>query len=282
MNNFFNLLDNFSCLNDRSVSNNLDFFDSVLNNYLFSHDWYFIWLSNNSVCLDNLLYDLWNLDNFLYSLDDWNWLLDNSINNLMFCFNVILNYLYNLWVFYWDSNLNDSLYFNNLRYLNNLLDNLLDDNWNLDYFFNNLGLLINKDFLNNWYFSYLYLNIVLNFFNFDYLFYLNNFFYNLLYCNNLWHLFDDFNYSFNNLRNLNYSLDNFLNWNNLFNNICYNNWHLEWNVNNFFNLFDLFNFNDLLSDFVNSNNTWYFDNTINNLLYDFLNFNKFWYNSEDL
>lgn len=177
--------------------------------------------------------------------------------------------------------MNDLLYFNNLRYLNDLLDYLLDDNWNLDYFFNNLRLLINKDFLNNWNFSDLYLNVVLNFFNFDYLFYFNNFFYNLLNCNNLWYLFDNFNYSFNDLRNLDYSLNNLLNWNNLFNNICYNNWHLEWNVNNFFYLFDLFNFYDLLSDFVNSNNTWYFDNTINNLLYDFLNFNKFWYNSED-
>lgn len=137
LNNFFNFLDNFSCLNNRSISDNLDFFKSFLNDDFLSYDWYFIRLSNNSVCLNNLLNDLWNLNNFFNSLNDRNWFLNNSINNLMSYLNMIF-YLFCISVFNLRNNFFNNFFdLNNLWDLNDFFNKFLNNHWNFNNFFYN-------------------------------------------------------------------------------------------------------------------------------------------------
>lgn len=138
LDNFFDLFHDLSGLNNRSVSDNFYLFNTILNDDLFSYYWYFIRLFYNSISLNNSFNNLWYFNNFLYSLNNWNWLFDNSINNLISNLDKILD-LFSYSVFDLRNNLfNDLFYFDNLWNLNDLLDDFFNDDWNLDYFFDNL------------------------------------------------------------------------------------------------------------------------------------------------
>ncbi len=137
LNNSLYFLNYLSCLNDWSISKYLFFYDSILINKFLSNNLNFIWLSNNCICLNNFLYNLRNFYNFLNCLNNWNWLLDNSLNYLIFNLNMILYLFSNLWSIDWNCYLYFLLYLNNLWNLNNFLDNFLMINWNLfNYLYN--------------------------------------------------------------------------------------------------------------------------------------------------
>ena len=70
--------------------------------------------------------------------------------------------------------------------------------------------------------------------------------------------------------------------NNLFNDVSDNNWHFEWDIDDSFDFFDPFYFNNFFGDFLHCDNLRYFNNSVNNFLYNFFNFNDLWNNSEDL
>lgn len=104
-----------------------------------------------------------------------------------------------------------------------------------------------------------------------------NSFYNFYFRN----LSDHLNNSLYYLWNLNNSLNNSFHWNDLFHNIGDNSWNLERNIYDslyFSNLLDLYYF---LDNLFNSNNLWYFNNSVYNFLNNLLYLNYFWNNSED-
>lgn len=132
LNDAFNFFDYLSILDNDSVSDNFNLFDSILNNNFFSNHWHFIRLFYDGVRLNNSLNDLRNLDNFLYSLDDRNGLLNDSVNNLVSDLDVIFD-LFGVSVLnYLDYLFDDFLDFDNLRDLHNFLDYLFDDDWHFD------------------------------------------------------------------------------------------------------------------------------------------------------
>ena len=134
----FDLFHDLSGLDNRPVSDNLDLFNTILNDDLFSYYWYFIRLFNNSISLNDSFNNLWYFYDFLYSLNNWDWFFNNSIDNLISDLDEVLD-LFSDSVFNLRNDLfNNLFYFDNLWNLNDLLDDLLNYNWNLDYFFDDL------------------------------------------------------------------------------------------------------------------------------------------------
>lgn len=282
--NLYNLLyflDNFSVLDNNSVSDNFDFFDSVLDNDFFSNNWDFIRLSDNCVGLNDLFNDLWYLDNFLNSLNDWNWLFYDSVNNLISDFDMIFDF-FCVSVLNNRNNLFDYLFnLDDLWNLHNFFNKLLHNDWNLNNLFNDFRLRLYDNFLDNRNLSNLNLNVVDYLLNFNNSLDFDNLFNNFFNCYDFWYFFDYFNNSFNDLRNFNYSLNDSLDWDNFLDNVGNDDWHFKWYIDDSFNFSNFFNFNNLFSDFIDSDNLWNFDNSFNNFLDNFLNFNNFRYNSED-
>lgn len=140
---------------------------------------------------------------------------------------------------------------------------------------------MNDNFLCNKNLFYLYLNIVLYFFNLNDSFHFYDFLNDLLYCHNLRNFLNDLDNSFNDLRHFNDSFNNLFNLDNLFNYVGDDNWHFERYVNDSFDFLDLFNFDDFFGDFINSDNLWDFDDSFDNFFNNFLYFNDFRNNSEN-
>lgn len=281
MYNFFDFLDNLYILNDRPVSDNFNLFDTILNDNLFSNDLNFIRLFDNGIGLYNFLNDLWNLNDFLDSLNNWNWFFYNSINNLISHFNVIFDFLGISVLYLRDNLLNNLFNFNNLWNLNDFFNKFLDNYRYLDYLFYNLRFGGDNNFFNNRNLSNLYLDVIDDLLNFNNLFdfnYFFDYFFNSYYFRDL---FNDLNDSFNDLWNFNDSLNNLFYRDDFLNNICYNNWHFERNVNCSLNFFDFLNFNNFFGDLINSDNLRNFYDSFNNFLHNLFNLNYFRDNSED-
>ncbi len=258
----------------------IDFLDSVLVDNLLSDDFYSYDFWNFDLNLDNFLDCLWNFNNLLNDLDYWNWLLNLYFNNLRNWLNMIHN-LSSISVLHW---LHNSLYnllnFNDLRHLNDLFNNLLDNVWNFDNLLHN-SFYLNDLFLNDLNLSNFWNGVVNNLFNNHRLFNL----YNLLNVN--WNLNDfwNLNNSFHNLLhyswNFNDSFNNLLNFNDLFSEFVNVLNYLHWNMHNFLYFLNLDDFDDLFNNFFNWNDLRNFNHSLYNLLYNFLNFNDFRNNSED-
>lgn len=167
MNDSLNFFDYLFILYNNSISENLNLFNSILIDKLFSNNFNFIRLSYNSVSLNNLFNNLWYLDYFLDCLNYWNWSLNYSFNNFISYFNMIFNLFSNLRFVNWYCNLDFSFNLDNLRNLNYFFDNLFDNYWNFDNFFNYLFLRWYNNFFNDLNFSNLMLNIWNNFFDFN-------------------------------------------------------------------------------------------------------------------
>lgn len=281
MNNPLNFFDNLYGLDHWSVSNDFDFLNSVLDDNLFSDYWDFVRLFNDCVSLNDPFDNLRNFNYLLDCLNDWNGLLDYSINNLMPDFNMVFNLFCISVLYLWDNLFNDFFNFNNLWNLNNLFNNLFDNDRNFNDFFDNFGFRMNDYFLDNLDLSDFNLDIVLNLFDFNNSLNLNDLFDYFFDCYDFWNLSYDLNDSLNYLWNFNNSFDNLFDLNNFFNDVCNNDRHLQRNIDDFLYFFDSFNFDNFLSNFVNCNNLRNLDNSIDNLLYNLLNFNNFGYNSED-
>lgn len=329
LNWFFNLnVDIFNFLNfnwlfnfNNFLNNHLNFLDRFFFNYLFDNDLnnlrYFHNLFNDSWNNNNLFDNLLNFNDFgnfnklfdnffnsdLHLFDSFNcsWnlnnLLDNTLNDLN-VFNVLNNRLLNLNNFgFVDDLLCEFLDWNNLRNMNFLNNDVVNDLRNLDNFllddrnfnssinnFLNLNNLFNNDVINlldffdldNWYKLFSnnlnFFDLSLNRSNWDWLLnYLGNL--DKLLDNSLdWHKFLNIDWNFfDNLSNGYLSLSNDL-YNFLSNNLLFN----HFNFNNFWYFYNLFH------NFLNIN--WYLDYLLNNLLNWnnlFLNFNNlsnFWNN----
>lgn len=206
LNNFFNLnwylLYHLYCL----CIYLLDFFNSLLYNYLLNNNFFFNNLGHGVCDLYNFLNNLRHLYYLLYNLDNRNGLFNNPFHNIMLNFNMIL-YFPSVLIF----NDRDTLfnYFLNFNYLWNLFDyfnNFFNYYRNFNYLFNNfLGW--HDLLMNNFNFLYLLLNMIYYSLNLNNSINLYNFFFNslnLLNFGNLSQYFDNF-FSYN--RNLYYFLD---------------------------------------------------------------------------
>lgn len=281
LNDLFNFLHNFSVLDHYPVSDHFHFFDSFVYNDLFSNNWNFVRLSDNRVGLNDFFHDLRHFDNFFNGLNDWNWLFDDSVDDLMSDFNVVFNFLCISVLDLSNYLLDNFLNFNDLWNLDNLFNDLLHNNWDFNDLFNDLWLRLHDYFLYNYNFLDLDLDIVLNSFNFDDFFNFNEFFDNLFDSHNLWNFLDDFNNSFNNLRYFNDSFNDLFNCNNLLNDVSDDDWHLKRYIYDSFDFLNSFNFDNFLSDFLDSDNLWDFNDSFDNLFDDFFDFNNFGDDSEN-
>jgi len=87
VNNLFKLLNQSSCV----VNNFLYLFYSVLIDNFFLNNFNYLNFWNFNLNLNDLFNDLWNLNNFLDRLNDWDWLFMNNLYNLWNSNNVVDN-----------------------------------------------------------------------------------------------------------------------------------------------------------------------------------------------
>ena len=137
MNDFLDFFDYFLGFNHDSISDDLDFFYSLLNNDFLSDNFDFKRLSHSIGCLHDFFDNLRNFDNFLHSLNDRNRFFDDSLNYFMSSFDMVFDFLSISILDLRNYFLDYFFHFNDLRYLNNLLNDLLHYDWNLDDFLNN-------------------------------------------------------------------------------------------------------------------------------------------------
>lgn len=281
LDNSFNFFWNLSYHLDNSVDNLLYFSDDVSCNNLFDNDLNFIRFFNDIGHLNNFFNNLRNFNDSLLSLDDDNWLLNNSIDNDVPNFDMVLNLFssHNLHLF--DNFLNNLFYLDDFGDSDNLFNDLLNNDWYFNYLFNNL-LDRNDLFFEGLNFSDFSGDVIDDFSNWNSFFHLNDFlneFFNKLY---LWNLSDDFDnlfhhsWYFNSFLNDSFNLDDLLlgSWDDD------GDFNRHWNI--LFNFSNLLNFNDLLNNFLDWHNLRNLHNSVHNLLNDLFDLNDFGDNSKDL
>lgn len=265
---------------NHNINHFLNLFDSILNYYLLSHHRDLSNLFLDSPYLNYLFNYLWNLNDSLFSLDNWNWFFYYLLNYFMLNLNVRNHFFFNS-VFY---SIHDLFYysfnFHNLRYLNNFFNysfnksrhfnNFLNNSLNWDYFLN----------LNN-YLSYLWHHVIYLSFNFYYfinLDYLLNYPVNF---NNLRNFSDNFNWSLKDSWYFNYLFNYLLDGNNFLHNIIDHLRDLNWYIHYTFNFLDFFNLDNFLNDFFNRNDLRYLHYSIYYTFNNFLNLDNLRNNSKD-
>ena len=248
--NSWNFSDNFLDIRNYSL-----YFDKLfVDNNLFLNYLYFFLNDHLLSNFHNLFHYLWNLNDFLRNLSDWNQLFDYSVN--------------------W----NCDLYRNNDVPLNfNHLSSIVIKGYNSLHFhdfrdlFNDLnGILFNSLFKNNFFLnSSLYNQFVINYlnrlwyFNIDYSLFL--YFYNFLLNYRNCHSPFDFSYHFSNDLFLNYFFYYLGNLYNFFN----NSWNYYYFLDYFFYLNYFWNLNHLLNNLFDLYSNLFYS------LYNFRNFNYF-------
>lgn len=263
-----NLFDNLN----KSGLYRIDFLYLLLNYQFLPDNFNLFDLSDYVVHLLYYLYYLRHLLDSLLYLNYGHDLLDYTINDLVFHFNMVLHLtsctiLDHLYYF-----LDYSLYFYYLWHLDYSLYDFLDNYWNLHYLFNDL---FNSDYLlsGNLHLLEFRLDMVHNSLNLHWYFNFHNL---LLYNLHLHHL-----------RNNLLHLDQLLNDSWHLNNCLYflliryqllsfcldYHWLINWNVNYFLNLFYLLNLNYLLNYLVNGYYFRHFNYPLNNLFNNFLYLN---------
>ena len=223
-------------------------------------------------------------DHFLYllsCLDNRNYLLDNTINNLVLSFNVILHFpstpVFNLRNYLFDNLLN----FNNFRNLNHSLYNLFNVNRHFDHFFHNF--FHRHNFLNyHLHLLDLSLNVINHFLDLNRHFNLHNFLFNHLNLHHFRNHLFKLNQFFHNRRDLNNSLNLVFIGNQLFSFSLYDHRFFNGNMHYFLHLFNLFNFYNLLHNFLDSDYFWNFNYPFHDFLYNLFNFDDFRSHSKDL
>lgn len=251
--------------------NFLNFFDLVFNYNLFSNHLNFLNSGLSVNDLNDLLNNLWDFNNSLYILDNWNRLLYNSLDDLMLNFNMVQNFSGIPVLDNRDQFFNYLFYFNYLRDLNDSFDNLFHNNWYLNNLLNNLFHGHNL-FLDNLDLFILFLYVVDNSFHLDNSLNFNNLLFNSLNFNNFWDFFLYLYESFNNGWYFDNSLYSISQGNDLIDSPVINYGLFKWNINNFFDFSNLFDLNDLLNYFVNSDDLRYFHNFLDHFLNNFLDF----------
>jgi hypothetical protein len=262
---------------------NLYFPDNLFNNFL---NYYFLNYSFNFL---NLLYNSFDCNHFLNNLRNLNnsfnclyyryWFFDNSIHDFVSNLYVIINLLCS------DNFLLRNNYFYNFLdlddfwHLNYSLYYLLNDDWNfLNYLYYSL---CGNDFFNNYFnsldfgFNMIYNSLYLNYSIYFYLFLLDS-----LDNLNFRNLSDNFNDSFDYLRNLNDSLDNSFYRNNFLYYIWYNCRNFKRNIYDSLYLSNFLDLNYLFNNFLDWNYLRNFYNSINYFLDNFFNLYDFGYNSK--
>ena len=244
----------------------LDFLNTILNNNSIPDHLNLSYLLLDGPHLNDLFYDLRDLHNSLFSLDDGNRFLDNLLDHLMLHLN-IRNHLFLNFVLHSVYDLFDySFYLYYLRYLDNLFDYSFDEGWNFhDSFYHSFhwdNLLYFDshfpDFRNH------VIDLPLDFNNsvpFD------NLFNHSIHLNYLRNLPNKFNVPLSNAWYFHYFFHYLLYWDDLLDNIIDNFRNFYWDVDYFLDLPDLLNFDDLFHHLLNRNNLRYFYNSV----YDFLN-----------
>lgn len=267
--NFFN---NFNKLFDYDFN----WLDDLLFDKLFSYNFNLADFYLFDDYLHNFLNDLRHFNDPLYSPYNRNNLFDYPINWFVNRFDMIVNFKsfailynrncllydlfdnFNFWNFYYPLN-NLFLYYRNLYYfLNNSFD------WN-DLLFDDLYLFrFLLDMINN----SLYLNYLLD---------LYNFFHNCWNFNYFWHLLIYINDLLNNSRYFDNLVNNLFDWNNFFNDLLLNNWDLQRNIDYLLDLNDLLNFHNFLNLFCYWDHHRNLHSLLHDLLYNFLHFNNLRY-----
>lgn len=208
--------------NDLHLSNHL--FNNLLNSYFLHNSLHFSNLLDNALHDHHFLYYLWYFHDPFDSLDDRNWLFNDSVNYFISNFNMVIDLLSCNHLFLWNYHFDYLFYFNHLWYLNNSLYNFLNDDRDLlDNLNNSLG---GYDFLDNDFKGFNFgFNVIDNFLDFHDLFNLNLSFDNSFHNFYFWNLSYHLNYSLYNVwyldNSLNYSFDRNYFFNNVWNN-CWN------------------------------------------------------------
>ena len=189
----------FNHLNNLS-DNFFNLFDFVLNDYLLSDNFDFLYSGLSVSHLNYFLYNLWHFNYSLYCLDYWNWFFDDSFYNFVLDFNMIEDFPSISVLDYWNDFLNYFLDLNNFWNLDNSFNDFLNYHRYFYYSFNNF--FHRHDFLlNKFNLLILFFNVVHNPFHLDYFFNLNNFLFNPLnfynFRNFLFNLNESFNDSWN-------------------------------------------------------------------------------------
>jgi len=200
--------------------------------------------------LHNFFNDLRHLDDSLLSLDNNDWLLNDSVDNHILDFNVILDLFGRNHVYLLDNLLDNLFDFNNFRNSNDFLNNLFDIVWHLNNLFNDL-LNMHNLFLNNFYFSVFSVDVVDNLFNSDWFFNLNDFLNESFDVFDFWYLSDHLNDSFNDSWDFNDLLDDLLNLHDLLGNSWDDNWNFNRNWDLFLDLSNLLDLDDLFNSLFN-------------------------------
>jgi len=130
------LLWNLSHHFNDSIHNSLDLPNNISLNYLFNDHLNLIWLLNDVGHLNDLFDNLRYFNDSLFSLDNHNWLLHNSINDYVSNLNVIFNFFGSCNFDFFDNLLDNLFNLNNFRNSNNLFNNLLNDDGDFNYPFN--------------------------------------------------------------------------------------------------------------------------------------------------
>ena len=281
LHNSFDLLRNFfDHLN--SLSNNfLNLFDSVNSYYLFNNNLNFFWNFNSVGHSDNFLDNLRYLHNSFLSLDNDNRFFNNSVDNLISYFDMVFNFLSCYHIYFFDNFLNNLFDLDDFGYLHDFFHNFFDidrhfNNFLYNFFNSDYLLFVNLDLFD---FS---LDVVDDLLNSDRSIDFNNLLNNLLDSLKLGNLLNDFNDSVLDGGNFHWFLDDSLDMNNLVLDRIDNDWYLNRNWNLFLNFPNFLNFDYFFHNFFDSYNLRNLHDTVNNFFNNFFNFDNFRDNSEDL
>ncbi len=256
------------------------FFDSVYWNYLFHNYLHRIRSVNCVSNTHNLLDNLRNFNYPLFSLDNYNWLFDNSINDNVSNFNVIFNLFSGNNIDFFHYLLNNFLNFHNLWNSNNLLDYFFNINWN---FYNFFDYLFDRNyfFLVDNYFFNLGLNVINHFPNSYRFLNFNDLLDNSVNSMHFGHFSNHFDYSVLHSGYFNRLFNNLFDSNHLLLTRVNNNRNFYWHWDSLFNLNNLLDFNNFFNDFLNRHDLRNFYYSFNDFLHNFFNFNDFRNNSKD-
>lgn len=266
---FYNLVDE----GHHFFNNSLHLLHSILVDNLLLNHLHLLYCRDLNSSFNNLFHDPRNFLDLFDCLDNWNNFFHDSFNNLRNVLHIV-DYLPCRFIIHCiDQFLYDFLNLNDDRFLNNTLNDLLDDLFDfLDAFFHFLH--YNSLVLDHLYFLDFRNRVVYNFLHDNWDFLLNDLLFNHLYFHDLWYLYSPFNNLFDDFRHFNNLLFNLLHLNNLFHNPVHVFDNFHWHMDYLFHLFYLCIFHNFLDNLLHRDNSGDFNNSLHHFFYYFRNLNN--------
>jgi hypothetical protein len=266
--------DHFLCQLNHMIVNLFNLFDLLLHHYLLTNNFYFSNLGNDVV---HLLYHLHYLRYLLYSLyilNDWHYLLHNSLYYIILNLYVVLYFFCVSVLHHWYYLFNHLFHLNYFWYLNTFLNYFFYENRNFHYFFNNLFHRYN--FLMNYLdLLILHLHMIDHSLNLYNSIHFNDIISKNFHLNQFWHLFLQLNYLLHNRWYFDDGLNFTFNRNNSIYLMSHNHWSFKRYVYDFLHFFYFLYFHNFFNDSLNCNNFWNLNYSFDNLFNDFFDLDYF-------